>query len=177
MCIRDRTAPWSLLGIARVCTGLGVRASSKFSDGVHGLHVLPGERIPRHGVAAGQCYPSAGLFVFVRRIENLFRIDRVKFQRFTPLHSNTTHSSNSLTASTTAAAFIIQYVRLCNIYIHPRYSQACAKHGRASARHTKALVPEITLHSCVAGKPKPPMMLLCLSTRASTTEKCNRRSL
>ena len=160
-----------------MCLLTPVYVSTKYPDWVHGLHVRPGERIPRHGVAAGQCYPSAGLFVFVCRIENLFQMDRVKFSRFTPLHSNTTHSSNPLTASTTAAAFIIQYVRLCNIYIHPRYSQACAKHGRASARHTKALVPEITLHSCVAGKPKPPMMLLCLSTRASTTEKCNRRSL
>ena len=51
------TAPWSLFGIAHVYTGLGVRASAKDHNGVHGLHVLPGERIPRHDVAAAAVLP------------------------------------------------------------------------------------------------------------------------
>ena len=37
--------------------GFGVRASAKYTDGVNGLHVLPGVRIPRHGVAAAAVLP------------------------------------------------------------------------------------------------------------------------
>ena len=78
--------------------------------------------------------PGLGCLSFVCRVENLLQIERVKFQRFNPLHSNTTQFFNPLAVGTTAAAFVIPYVRLSNVYIHPRYSQACANtRGRQPA--------------------------------------------
>ena len=38
--------------MSRVSTGHGVRGSTNYADGVHRLHVPPGIRIPRGGVAA-----------------------------------------------------------------------------------------------------------------------------